>query len=108
MYEIHRTLVGKGETIIMALDDLKAADQLITDIGTTVADGQAASTALHQALDAANGKVAELAAGDVVTAAQIADLQAQLAAATSAATTITTSLQTADAAVQAADAGLKG
>lgn len=96
-----------GETMTKELDDLKTSvDTLVSDISQTITDGNAASAALHAALDSAVASVAYLSAQGTLDAASIADLKAQLDAAKQSATDLTTSINAADVAVKAADAGL--
>jgi hypothetical protein len=89
------------------IDDLNAAvGKLVTDIDTTISAGQAAASALHQALDAAIAATDAAVAADAVDKATVTDLQTQLDAIKAAAVTVTNSLVAADATVTAAGANL--
>jgi chromosome segregation ATPase len=96
-----------GTQIMQEMDDLKAAvTKLAADIDTDIQAAKDGSTALRTALAAADASVASLTAGDVITAAQIADLQQQLADAKAGATDLTSAVTSADATLTAASANL--
>lgn len=94
---------------------------LIADIKTTIIDGQTASTDLHTQIDQLTAKAADLAkqlqdaidasAMDKGTILQlqtsVADLTSQAQSVKDAAVIMSDQIDQADAAVQAADAGLK-
>lgn len=100
-------VTAQGVTSMQEFDDLKTAvAKLGTDLSADVDAGQAAATALHTQLDAANATVVSLQAGDVDKDAAIATLTQQLADAKSAATDVTASINAIDETANAAAANL--
>jgi hypothetical protein len=100
-------ILGQGAHLMAEMDDLVASvGKLVTDIDTTIAEAQLAGSNQKKALDAADALVASLQAGDVITAKQIADLEAQLAALKATAVQQTSAINAVDVAVTAAGANL--